>query len=294
MKTNANTQSQDGVNVGLSATPNAAAKDLGAMLSAGNTAAADKTQASSSGTDTFGNLLSDRMAQDAARRRADAQSAADDAGRRADIARKDATRTSAASNDQDAKPADGNTPVPSITTPAASTADTATAKQSQPASAKDLDTAAKQAAVDPAAQLAAQIEAARQAAQQAAAAQLPVALPAAPSTSNTDTDATSSAASKSPANGAAALAAASAAANGAQGSADPAAMAQAGLAGLPAAKDAKANAANTPTPPATALPDSGTLAQAMARTRAAADNTPAAVRQLGSASSGQGACRAAI
>ncbi|CAJ0721581.1 MAG: flagellar hook-length control protein FliK [Ralstonia sp.] len=269
--------------MGLSATPNAAAKDLGAMLSAGNTAAADKTQASSSGTDTFGNLLSDRMAQDAARRRADAQSTADDAARRADIARKDATRTSAVSNDQDAKPADGNTPVPSITTPAASTADTATAKPSQPASAKDLDTAAKQAAVDPAAQLAAQIEAARQAAQ------LPVALPAAPSTSNTDTDATSSAASKSPANGAAALAAASAAANGAQGSADPAAMAQAGLAGLPAAKDAKANAANTPTPPATALPDSGTLAQAMARTRAAADNTPAAVRQLGSASSGQGA-----
>jgi len=36
LKTNANTQSQDGVNVGLSATPNAAAKDLGAMLSAGN------------------------------------------------------------------------------------------------------------------------------------------------------------------------------------------------------------------------------------------------------------------
>ncbi|MBP0532840.1 hypothetical protein J8J19_21980, partial [Mycobacterium tuberculosis] len=87
-------------------------------------------------TDTFGNLLSDRMAQDAARRRADAPSTADDAARRADIARKDATRTSAVSNDQDAKPADGNTPVPSITTPAASTADTATAKPSQPASAK--------------------------------------------------------------------------------------------------------------------------------------------------------------
>lgn len=290
MKTNANTQSQDGVNVGLSATPNAAAKDLGAMLSAGNTAAADKTQASSPGTDTFGNLLSDRLAQDAARRRADAQSAADDAGRRADIARKDATRTSAASNDQDAKPADGNTPVPSITTPAASTADTAHAKPAQPASAKDLDTAAQQAVVDPAAQLAAQIEAARQAAQQAAAVvQQPVAQPAPQTNTKPDTDAATLAVAKSSANDAAALAAANAAANGAQGAADPATTAQAASAGLPAAKDSQANAANTPTPPATALPDSGTLAQTMARTRAVADNTPPAVRQLGSTSSVQGA-----
>lgn len=294
MKTNANTQSQDGVNVGLSATPNAAAKDLGAMLSAGNTAAADKTQASSSGTDTFGNLLSDRLAQDAARRRADAQSAADDAGRRADIARKDATRASAASNDQDAKPADGNTPVPSITTPAASAADTTNAKPAQPASAKDLDTAAQQAVVDPAAQLAAQIEAARQAAQQAAAVvPQPVAQPAAQTNTKADTDAATPAVAKSSANDAAALAAANAAvneaANGAQGAADPAMTAQAAPAGLPAAKDAKANAANTPTPPATALPDSSTLAQTMARTRAVADNTPPAVRQLGSTSSAQGA-----
>lgn len=289
MKTNANTQSQDGVNVGLSATPNAAAKDLGAMLAAGNTAAADKTQASSSGTDTFGNLLSDRLAQDAARRRADAQSTADDASRRADIARKDVARTGAARTDQDAKPADANAPVQAVTTPASTTADTANAKPAQPANAKDLDTAAQQAVVDPAAQLAAQIEAARQAAQQAAAAQQPIAQPAAQSNPAADTDATTQAAGKSSANDAAALAAATAAANSTQGAADPATTAQAGQAGLPAAKDAKANAANTPTPPATALPDSGTLTQTMARTRAVADNTPAAVRQLGSTSSAQGA-----
>jgi len=289
LKTNANTQSQDGVNVGLSATPNAAAKDLGAMLAAGNTAAADKTQASSSGTDTFGNLLSDRLAQDAARRRADAQSTADDASRRADIARKDVARTGAARTDQDAKPADANAPVQAVTTPASTTADTANAKPAQPANAKDLDTAAQQAVVDPAAQLAAQIEAARQAAQQAAAAQQPIAQPAAQSNPAADTDATTQAAGKSSANDAAALAAATAAANSTQGAADPATTAQAGQAGLPAAKDAKANAANTPTPPATALPDSGTLTQTMARTRAVADNTPAAVRQLGSTSSAQGA-----
>ena len=289
MKTNANTQSQDGVNVGLSATPNAAAKDLGAMLSAGNTAAADKTQAASSGTDTFGNLLSDRMAQDAARRRADAQSAADDASRRADVVRKDAARTTAARNDQGATPADSNTPpVQAITTPASSTVDAANAKPAQPANAKDLDTAAQQAVVDPAAQLAAQIEAARQAAQQAAAAQQPVAQPAAQSNTNADTDATTQASGKLSATDAAALAAANAAANGTQGTTDPATTAQAGQAGLLAVKDTKANAANTPTPPATALPDSSTLAQTMARTRAVADNTPAAVRQLGSTSSAQG------
>ena len=289
MKTNANTQSQDGVNVGLSATPNAAAKDLGAMLSAGNTAAADKTQASTSGTDTFGNLLSDRMAQDAARRRADAQSAADDAGRRVDLARKDVARVGAARNDQDAKPADGNTPAQAVTTPASSTPDTASTKPAQPASAKDLDTAAQQAVVDPAAQLAAQIEAARQAAQQATAVPQPVAQPVAQSNTNADTDTATQAAGKSSANDTAALAAASAAATGTQGAADPATTAQAGQASVPAAKDTKANAANTPTPPATALPDGSTLAQTMARTRAVADNTPAAVRQLGSTSSAQGA-----
>ncbi|GCB05867.1 hypothetical protein PSUB009319_34980 [Ralstonia sp. SET104] len=292
MKTNANAQSQDGVNVGLSATPNAAAKDLGAMLSAGNTAAADKTQAASSGTDTFGNLLSDRMqldriSQDAARRRADAQSAADDASRRADIARQDAARAAAARNDQDATPADSNTPVQAVTTPASSTVDAANAKPAQPVNAKDLDTAAQQAVVDPAAQLAAQIEAARQAALQTAAAQQPVAQPAAQLNTNADTNAATQALSKSSATDAAALAAANAAANGTQGATDPATAAQAGQAGLPGAKDA--NAANTPTPPATALPDSSALAQTMARTRAVADNTPAAVRQLGSTSSAQGA-----
>lgn len=280
--------------MGLSATPNTAAKDLGAMLSAGNTAAADKTQASSSGTDTFGNLLSDRLAQEAARRRADAQSAADDAGRRADIARKDVARTGAARTDQDAKPADDNTPEQAITTPVTSTADTVNAKPAQPAGAKDLDTAAQQAVVDPAAQLAAQIEAARQAAQQAAAVvPQPVAQPAPQTNTKADTDAATPAVAKSSASDAAALAAANAAgneaANAAQGTSDPAMTAQAAPAGLPAAQDAKANAANTPTPPATALPDSGTLAQTMARTRAVADNTPPAVRQLGSTSSAQGA-----
>ena len=229
--------------MGLSATPNTAAKDLGAMLSAGNTAAADKTQASSSGTDTFGNLLSDRLAQEAARRRADAQSAADDAGRRADIARKDVARTGAARTDQDAKPADDNTPEQAITTPVTSTADTVNAKPAQPAGAKDLDTAAQQAVVDPAAQLAAQIEAARQAAQQAAAAQQPVAQPTAQPNTNAATKAATPVASKSSGNDAAALAAANAAANGAenavQSPADPAMTAQAAPAGLPAARDAK-------------------------------------------------------
>jgi flagellar hook-length control protein FliK len=288
LKTNANTQSQDGVNVGLSATPNAAAKDLGAMLSAGNTAAADTTQAATSGTDTFGNLLSDRLAQDAARRRADAQSAADDASRRADIARQDAARSTAASNDQGATSADSSTPVQAVTAPASSTVDAASAKPAQPVNAKDLDTAAQQAVVDPAAQLAAQIEAARQAALQTAAAQQPVAQPAAQSNTNTDTGATTQASGKSSATDAAALAAANAAANGMQGATDRATAAQSGQAGLPAAKDTKANAANTPTPPAAVLPDSSALAQTMARTRAVADNTPAAVRQLGSTSSAQG------
>ncbi|MGD7474108.1 hypothetical protein ACQCQL_03310, partial [Ralstonia pseudosolanacearum] len=52
--------------MGLSATPNTAATDLGAMLSSAGTAA-DKSQAASSGADTFGNLLSDRLNQEAAR-----------------------------------------------------------------------------------------------------------------------------------------------------------------------------------------------------------------------------------
>ena len=280
--------------MGLSATPNAATKDLGAMLSAGNTAAADKTQGASSGTDTFGNLLSDRMTQEAARRRADAQSAADDASRRADIARKDAVRTPVARNDQNAKPADTTVPAQTTTTPAGSPAtDTANAKPSQPANTKDLDTAEQQAVVDPAAQLAAQIEAARQAAQQAqqaVVAQLPAAQPVAQSNTDisTDTDATARAAGKSSATDAATLAALNAAANGTQGATDPATAAQAPQTGLPVAKDAKANVANTPTPPATALPDGNTLAQTLARTRAAADNTPTAVRGLGSTSSAQG------
>lgn len=58
--------------MGSSATPNVAARDLGAVLSAGNTAAANKAQTSSSSTDTFSNLLLDRMAQGAAHHRADA------------------------------------------------------------------------------------------------------------------------------------------------------------------------------------------------------------------------------
>jgi len=291
--------------VGLSATPNAAqstaAKDLSGMLSASNTAA-DKTQATSSGTDTFGNLLSDRLqqdraVQDAASRRADAHSTANDAaGRRADIARKDAARAHAARNDQNTKPADANASTQPAA-PAASTPDVANAKPAQPADAKDLDAAAAQAVVDPAAQLAAQIEAARQAAQQAAATVLPQ-QPATPS--NTDT-AIAQPAGKSTATDAATLAALNAAAAttaGTQGTTDAAAtLAQAGQAALQAAKDGKdakaiagaASTTNTPTPPATALPDSASLAQTLARSRAAADNTPPTVRQLGSTSQTQGA-----
>lgn len=304
--------------MGLSATPNAAAQDLSGMLSASNTAAADKTQgASSSGADTFGNLLSDRMAQDAARRRADAQSAADAAASRsADIARKDAARANTARNDQGVKPA-ANPTAQATATPAASTQDAASAKPAQPTDAKDLDAAAAQAVIDPAAQLAAQIEAARQAAQQAAqqvaqqaaaatsAAALPAAQPAAtqPNTKPAAapaTQGTSNAAAT--ATDAAALAALNAAANGMQGAtdpADPAAVAQADPAALQAAKAAQtaktaqtagvANTGNVPTPPATALPDGNALAQTLARTRAVADNTPPAVRQLGNVSSAQNA-----
>ena len=292
--------------MGLSATPNAAqsaaAKDLSSMLSASNTAATDKTQATSSGTDTFGNLLSDRLqqdraAQEAASRRADAQSMANDAAsRRADIARKDATRAHAARNDRDTKPADANASTQPAT-PTASTPDVANAKPAQPADAKDLDAAAAQAAVDPAAQLAAQIEAARQAAQQAAATVLPQ-QPATPSISDATAPAAAQAAGKSTATDAATLAALSAATAGTQGTTDAAAtVAQAGQAALQAAKDGKdakaiagaAGSANTPTPPATALPDNASLAQTFARSRAVADNTPPTVRQLGSTSQAQGA-----
>ncbi|MGZ2499153.1 flagellar hook-length control protein FliK [Ralstonia sp. 151470066-2] len=292
---------EDGANVGLSATPNTAAQDLSGMLSASNNAAADKSQsASSSNGDMFGNLLSDRMAQDAARRRADAQSAADDAAsRRADIARKDAANASAR-NSQDIKPA--ATALPQ-TVPATGTQDAASAKPTQPADAKDLDAAAAQAVVDPAAQLAAQIEAARQAAQQAAqqvaqqtaaasATTLPATRLGTQSNTNADTNATAAQGTgNANAADAAALAALNAAANGAQGAA--AATTPAGQAALQAAKGAKTAGAaandNTPTPPATPLPDGNTLAQTLARTRAVSDNTPPAVRQLGSAASTQNA-----
>nr|WP_261312639.1 flagellar hook-length control protein FliK [Ralstonia insidiosa] len=303
---------EDGANVGLSATPNTAAQDLSGMLSASNNAAADKSQsASSSNGDTFGNLLSDRMAQDAARRRADAQSAADDAAsRRADIARKDAANAGAR-NSQDIKPA--ATALPQ-TVSASGTQDAARAKPTQPADAKDLDAAAAQAVVDPAAQLAAQIEAARQAAQQAAqqvaqqtaaasATTQPATQPGTQSNTNANTNTGTTAvqgAGNPTATDAAALAALSAAGNGAQGGADAAADAAAttpaGQAALQAAKGAKtaqaAGAAangSTPTPPATPLPDGNTLAQTLARTRAVSDNTPPAVRQLGSAASTQNA-----
>ncbi|WP_296227990.1 flagellar hook-length control protein FliK [Ralstonia sp. UBA689] len=301
----------------LSATPNTAAQDLSGMLSAGNNAAADKTQgASLSGADTFGNLLSDRMAQDAARRRADAQSAADDAASRgADIARKDAARANAARNGQDVKSA-ANPTAQATTTPAATTQDAVSAKPAQSTNAKDLDAAAAQAVIDPAAQLAAQIEAARQAAQQAAqqlaqqtavatsATALPAAQPAV-SQSNTNTAAAQPARAtqgtgNSTATDAAALAALNAAANGtpsAANPADPTAVAQGEQAALQAAKAAQktaktagaANTGNTPTLPATALPDGNALAQTLARTRAVADNTPPAARQLGSVSSAQNA-----
>jgi len=280
--------------VGLSATPNTAAKDLGAMLSAGNAAAADKAQGSTPGTDTFGNLLSDRLTQDAARRHADAQSAAvDAAGRHADIVRKDAARANGGRNDQDTQPADGNATAQALATLAMAVPDAAHTKAVQASDAKDLDTVAQQAA-DPAAQLAAQIEAARQAAQQAV--QQSNALPlsaALLAQSGANAGAAANAAvqagGKSAATDAATLAALSAA-NGAQGEANAAALAQAGQTALNAAKDAKttANANGTPTPPATPLPDSATLAQALARTRAVADNTPPTARQLSSASSAQG------
>ena len=301
---------EDGVNVGLSATPNTAAQDLTGMLSASNNAAADKSQsASSSNGDTFGNLLSDRLAQDAARRRADAQSAADDAAsRRADVARKDAANANAnaARNNQDIKPA---ATALAQTVPATSTQDAASTKPAQPADAKDLDAAAAQAVIDPAAQLAAQIEAARQAAQQAAqqvtqqvaqqtAGASTATLPATQSStqSNTTTTAAQGTSNSTTTDAdAATLAALNAAANGSQGgtdaAADAAASTPAAQAALQAAKSAKtastAANGNTPTPPATPLPDGNALTQTLARTRAVSDNTPAAVRQLGSASSAQ-------
>jgi len=62
---------QDGAIVGLSATPNAAAQDLGAMLSASSAPAA-ASQNTASGGDSFGNILSGRMSQDAASNNTDA------------------------------------------------------------------------------------------------------------------------------------------------------------------------------------------------------------------------------
>ncbi|MDE2203105.1 MAG: flagellar hook-length control protein FliK [Burkholderiaceae bacterium] len=282
--------------MGLSATQNAATKDLGAMFSAGH-AAADKGQGASSGTDTFGNLLSDRLqldraAQQAADRRADAQATTDDAGR------KDAAYANAPRNDPDASPADASAPAQAAATPATSAQDAVNAKPAKTTDTKDLDAAA-QAVADPAAQLAAQIEAARQAAQQAA--QQVIAPTASQSGAQPNDNVTGATqpGGKSAAADAAALAALNAAATAAQGSTDPAAApVQAGQAALQAAshgKDAKGTAAgamtapNTPTPPATPLPDGAALAQTLARTRAVADNTPSAVRQLGTASQAPGA-----
>lgn len=271
--------------MGLSATPNAAVKDLGAMLSAGNAPAA-RASAASSGADTFGNLLSDRVTQEAERRRATAQSAADDAGRRADIARKDAARANAARDDQDAGPVERTPGAQVETTPASSTANVPNAK---PAAAEDLDTAAQQTVVDPAAQLAAQIEAARQAAQQAAAAQVPALPTAAPSASDAHADAMTQPAGKPATNDAATLAALNAAATNTQGADTDAAASQAAA---QAPNDASANAtavSNAPTAPTAALPDGHALAQTLARTRAVGDNTPPGVRQLGSTSQAQNA-----
>lgn len=275
--------------MGLSATPNAAAKDLGAMFAAGNTPAADKAQSPSSGTDTFGNLLSDRLTQEAERRRAAAQSTADDASRRADITRKEAARASTARNDQDVE-VEHSAPMPVATTPASSADNTFSAK---PAGAKDLDIAAQQAVVDPAAQLAAQIEAARQAAQQASVAQLPVPQPVVQAAADTHADAAMQPTGGSAATDAATLAALNGTTPGTQG-ADAAAAApvQGAEVALQATQGAEANAPaapNTPTAPAVALPDGHALAQTLARTRAVSDNTPAAVRQLSGTSSAQSA-----
>ncbi|MHA6861870.1 flagellar hook-length control protein FliK [Ralstonia pseudosolanacearum] len=244
--------------MGLSATPNTAATDLGAMLSSAGTAA-DKSQAASSGADTFGNLLSDRLNQEAARRQTDAQSAGSRAAaRRADATKKDAAKANAAGNDQDARQADRNADAAPATAAASATQD---AQASKAASSDDTQdkTAAAQAGVDPAAQLAAQIEAARQAMQQAAA---PVSQPGT-QVATADDAAAQLAAGKLT---------------------DPAAtVAQPQAAQADALKAAAGKEAQAAKP--TPLPDANTVAQALARTRGTTDNTPPAVRHLGSASS---------
>ncbi|QUP56070.1 flagellar hook-length control protein FliK (plasmid) [Ralstonia syzygii] len=268
--------------MGLSATPNTAATDLGAMLSAASTAA-DKSQTASSGADTFGNLLSDRLNQEAARRQADAQSASSSAAaRRTDTAKKDAAKNSAASNDQGTRPADRDANAAPVTSASASaTQDAQAAKPTSGDDAKDKTDAA-QAAVDPAAQLAAQIEAARQAAQQATA---PAPQPGAQAAA-ADAAAAQLAAGKAGTTDAAALAALSAANAAAGKMTDPAAaVAQPQAAQAEALKAAVGKDAQP-----TSLPDANAFAQTLARTRASADNTPAAVRRLGStSSSAQGA-----
>ncbi|MHA6908825.1 flagellar hook-length control protein FliK [Ralstonia pseudosolanacearum] len=268
--------------MGLSATPNTTATDLGAMLSTASTAT-DKSQTTSSSADTFGNLLSDRLNQEAVRRLADAQSASSRAAaRRADVTKKDAAKASAANNDQDARQADRNADAASATSTAAST--TQGAQASKAASIDDTQdkTAAAQAAVDPAAQLAAQIEAARQAVQQAAA---PVSQPGT-QVAAADDAAARLAAGKAGATptDAAALAALSAANAAAGKLTDPAAtVAQPQAAQADALKAAAGKEAQAAKP--TPLPDANTVAQALARTRGTTDNTPPAVRHLGSASS---------
>lgn len=266
--------------MGLSATPNTAATDLGAMLSAASTAA-DKSQTASSGADTFGNLLSGRLNQEAARRQADAQSASSAAAaRRTDTAKKDAAKANAASNGQGTRPANRDANAAPATS-ASATQDAQAAKPTSGDDAKDKTDAA-QAAVDPAAQLAAQIEAARQAAQQATA---PASQPGAQAAA-ADAAAAQLAAGKAGTTDAAALAALSAANAAAGKMTDPAAAvaqpqaAQAGALKAAVGKDAQP----------TSLPDANAFAQTLARTRASADNTPAAVRRLGStSSSAQGA-----
>ncbi|ATJ88047.1 flagellar hook-length control protein FliK [Ralstonia solanacearum] len=273
--------------MGLSATPNTAATDLGAMLSAAN-AAADKPQTASSGADTFGNLLSDRLNQEAARRQADAQAASNSnnssaATRRTDTAKKDAANANAARNDQDTRQADQD----ARTAPASTASSTQGAQAAKPAQGDDTKdkSDAAQAAADPAAQLAAQIEAARQAAQQAA---------AQASQSATQAAAASDAAAQQLATGkagsadAAALAALNAANTAAGKATDPAtAVAQSQAAQTEALKSAgkEVQAAATQSTP---LPDANAFAQTLARTRAATDNTPPSVRRLGSTSSTQG------
>ncbi|MHA6832549.1 flagellar hook-length control protein FliK [Ralstonia pseudosolanacearum] len=267
--------------MGLSATPNTTATDLGAVLSSASTAA-DKSQTASSGADTFGNLLSDRLNQEAARRLADAQSASSRAAaRRADATKKDAAKASAANNDQDARQADRNADAAPTTAAASTTQDAPASKATSSDDTQDK-TVAAQAAVDPAAQLAAQIEAARQAVQQTAA---PVSQPGT-QVATADAAAAQLAAGKAGATttDAAALAALSAANAAAGKLTDPAAtVAQPQAAQADALKAAAGKEAQVAKP--TPLPDANTIAQALARTRGTTDNTPPAVRHLGSASS---------